>query len=305
MKLHLLLEIDINGALDLITSKLVDWSKELIKLLPNLALAVIILVLGIYAARWIRKLFRRTISRLVTNEVLAKLFSSIVYIFLIGIVIFSALSVLNLDKVVTSVLAGAGIIGLALAFAFQDIASNFMSGIFISLRKPLHVGDIVSVKDYKGKVADINLRDTVLQTFQGQMVIIPNKDILQNPIENFTMLGKRRVDLTVGISYGEDLEKVERVTLEAVQGIDNTTDDEIKLYYHEFGDSSINYTVRIWVDSAEQSAYWSVMDEAIKRIKKAYDEHDITIPFPIRTLDFGIKGGKTLSEMELQMDREA
>ena len=290
--------MDIQGAFELITSKLADWAREVIRLLPNLVLAAVILVLGIYASKWVRKLFRKTISRLVANEVLVKLFSSIFYIVLIGVVVFSALSVLNLDKVVTSVLAGAGIIGLALAFAFQDIATNFMSGIFISLRKPLHVGDIVNSKDYKGKVVDINLRDTVLQTFQGQMVIIPNKEILQNPIENFTMLGKRRMDLTVGISYGEDLNKVKSVTLEAVQGIDHTTDDEIKLYYHEFGDSSINFTVRIWVDSAEQSDYWHVMDEAIIRIKNAFDKNDITIPFPIRTLDFGIKGGKTLAEME-------
>ena len=89
-------------------------------------------------------------------------------------------------------LAGAGVVGLALAFAFQDIAANFISGIFISFRKPLHIDDIVKIGDYMGRVEEINLRDTVLRTFQGQMVIIPNKNVFQNPIENYSMLGKRR-----------------------------------------------------------------------------------------------------------------
>ena len=105
-------------------------------------------------------------------------------------------------------LAGAGVLGLALAFAFQDIAANFMSGIFISFRKPINIGDIVKIKDYMGKVTEINLRDSVIRTFQGQLVIIPNKDIFQNAIENYSMWGKRRIDLAVGISYGDDLDKV-------------------------------------------------------------------------------------------------
>ena len=118
------------------------------------------------------------------------------------------LSILQLDKAVTSILAGAGIIGLALAFAFQDIAANFISGIFISFRKPIKLGDVVKINDYMGKVEQINLRDTIILTFQGQMVIIPNKDVFQSPIENYSLLGRRRLDLVVGVSYGDDLEKV-------------------------------------------------------------------------------------------------
>jgi len=120
------------------------------------------------------------------------------------------LSILKLNTAVTSILAGAGIIGLALAFAFQDIAANFISGIFISFRRPLRVGDIVKVKDYMGKVEEINLRDTILRTFQGQTVIIPNKEVFQNPIENFSRLGKRRIDLWIGVSYGKTWRKLSK-----------------------------------------------------------------------------------------------
>jgi len=218
----------------------------------------------------------------------------------LGVTFFVALSILNLDKAVTSILAGAGIIGLALAFAFQDIASNFMSGIFLSIRRPLHTGDIVQIKDYMGKITQINLRDTVLRTFQGQMVIIPNKEVLQNPIENYSLLGKRRMDLTVGVSYGDDLQKVKNVTLKALEGIEGLTkDDEITFFYKEFGDSSINFDVRLWVHTPEQPEYLQVRSEAVMRIKKAYDENNITIPFPIRTLDFGIKGGVPSNEITI------
>lgn len=218
---------------------------------------------------------------------------------MLGIVVFIALSVLQLDKAVTSILAGAGIIGLALAFAFQDIASNFISGIFLSVRKPLYVGDIVKIKDYMGKVEEINLRDTVIKTYQGQMVIIPNKDVFQNPIENYTLLGKRRLDLNVGISYGEDLESVKSLTIQAVKDIDGLVEEEeVTMFYTGFGDSSINYVIRLWINVHDNVNILEVQSQCILRIKKVYDEHNIMIPFPIRTLDFGIKGGVSLSEMQ-------
>jgi len=289
--------MDLDKAYQIIANKLSIWLKEFIRLLPNIALATLILVFGFFIAKWLKKLACKVLNRFIHNETLNSLFSSLVYIFSLGITIFVALSILNLDKAVTSILAGAGIIGLALAFAFQDIASNFMSGIFLSMRRPLHTGDIVQIKGYMGKITQINLRDTVLRTFQGQMVIIPNKEVLQNPIENYSLLGKRRMDLTVGVSYGEDLQKVKDVTLKAVQGITGLTkDDEVTFFYKEFGDSSINFDIRLWVHTPEQPDYLQVRSEAVMRIKKAYDENNITIPFPIRTLDFGIKGGVPLSD---------
>jgi len=290
--------MDINKAYEIIVDKLLVWLREFIRLLPNIALATLILVLGFFIAKSIRKLACKIFSRFIHNETLNNLFSSLVYIFSLGVTTFVALSILNLDKAVTSILAGAGILGLALAFAFQDIAANFMSGIFLSIRRPLHTGDIVQIKNYMGKITQINLRDTVLRTFQGQMVIIPNKEVLQNPIENYSLLGKRRMDLTVGVSYGEDLQKVKDLTLKAVQGIEGLTkEDEVTLFYKEFADSSINFDLRLWVQTPEQLEYLKVRSEAVMRIKKAFDENNITIPFPIRTLDFGIKGGKPLSDV--------
>lgn len=292
--------MDINEAFKIIKEKISTWATELIALLPNILLATLVFVLGLFIARRFKKLAVKVIHKVSHNITLNTLFGSIVHIFLIGITLFTVLSILQLDKAVTSILAGAGIIGLALAFAFQDIAANFISGIFISFRKPIKIGDVVKINEYMGKVEHINLRDTTILTFQGQMVIIPNKDVFQNPIENYSLLGRRRLDLIVGVSYGDDLEKVKTITMEAVSSIENLSElDKTSLFFKEFGDSSINFVIRLWVNSPEQPIYLKVGNDAVMKIKKAYDENNITIPFPIRTLDFGIKGGTTLSEMKV------
>ena len=290
--------MNINKAFDLINQEVTTWIQQLIRLLPSILVAAVVLALGLYAAKWVKKIAMNLISRVSANSSLNKLFTDFVYIFFITVVVFIVLSILHLDTAVTSVLAGAGILGLAMAFAFQDIAANFISGIFISFRRPIHVGDVVKIKGYMGKIAEINLRDTVIRTSQGQMVIIPNKDVFQSPIENFTLFGKRRVDLRVGVSYGEDLEFVKQITLDAVKDIKNlSAEDKTTLFYKEFGDSSINFTIRLWGSAPDQTTYNQITSDAIMRIKAAYDQHNIMIPFPIQTLDFGIKGGVPLSDM--------
>ena len=156
-----------------------------------------------------------------------------------------------------------------------------------------------------GKVIEVNLRDTILETFPGKTVIIPNKIVFENPIENYTILQKRRFDLSIGVSYADDLEKVREITLKAVCDIEDLSkEDDVSVFFTEFRDSSINLSVRMWINTPEQSVYNRVRSETILKIKKAYDANDITIPFPIRTVDFGIKGGTTLNEMPLTIRKE-
>ncbi|MEO5500147.1 MAG: mechanosensitive ion channel family protein [Ginsengibacter sp.] len=285
------------SAYNLISDKLILWWEKLIRLLPNIALAIIILFIGFFITKWLRKVIKKVSRSLVDNPTIQNLFTNLIYIALLLIVLFAALTVLNLSTAVTSILGAAGLLGFAFAFAFQDIAANFMSGIFISLRKPLHVKDIVKLNEYMGEVIEINMRDTILKTFQGQMVIIPNKMVLQNPIENYTLLGKRRMDLVVGVSYGDDLVKVKQVTLDAVKNIDGLTDDPSTLFFNKFDGSSINFVLRLWVNTAHQVEFLQVQSDAIINIKAAFDKNNISIPFPITTLDYGIKGGVSLADV--------
>lgn len=295
--------MDFDKAYQLVVNKLILWVREFVRLLPNMVLAVLILVGGFFIARLFRRLSRRIVAKITHHEAVHNLFASFVYLLTVVVSIFIALSVLKLNTAVNSFLAGAGIIGIALAFAFQDIAANFMAGIIMAIQRPLKIGDLVKTNDYMGKVITINLRDTIIKTFQGQLVVIPNKEIFQKSIENFSRSGKRRLDLSVGISYGEDLDKVKQVTLDAVKAISVLESGEgTRLFYESFADSSINLTLQIWINSPEQPVYLQARSEAIMLIKKAYDDNNISIPYPIRTLDFGMKGGEKLSDLVLHMD---
>ena len=293
--------MDIQGAFQKLQVKIENWMDALILMLPNFVVAILLVLLFVVLARITRNLVGKLLDRVSHNPAINRLISSVLYIVVIIIGCFIALGVLNLDKTVTSLLAGAGIIGLALGFAFQDTFANFISGVIIATRRPFRIGDIVETNDFFGTVLQMNLRTTVIRTPQAQKVIIPNKSVLQNPITNYSFFGERRIDLEVGISYGEDLEKVKSVTMAAIQQIDDLQKDkDVEFFYKEFGDSSINFEIRYWINFYRQTDYLKARSEGVMKIKAAFDQNDITIPFPIRTLDFGIKGGEKLNEMLIQ-----
>ena len=294
------MEISLNEIIEKVTTKLSGWMDAFITMLPNMAVAIILLITFVLLGKLSSKLFRNGAKRVTENLALINLFSTITMYTVIGLGIFIILSVLKLEKTVTSLLAGIGIIGLALGFAFQDIAANFVSGVILVFRKPFKVGEVIHVNETMGTVSRTNLRVTVIETFQGQEVYIPNKEVLQNPITNYSALGKRRIDLAVGISYGDNLEKVKSVVLEAINQVEGVIDHDNTVFnYGEFGSSSINFTIRFWIKYPGEPSILVVLNDAIVAIKKAFDKNDIMIPFPIRTLDFGIKGGEKLSEMKL------
>jgi small conductance mechanosensitive channel len=287
----------INDAIRKLYDKLTDWVEDFILLLPNLLIAVIVFLAIYTIGRLLRKTLDRPFHRFVHSRALVDLALNLISIASVAFGIFVALSIIGLDKAVTSLLAGVGIVGLALGFAFQDIASNFVSGVLMAVSKPIQIGDVIESNEHFGTVIYINLRSTTIRTMQGQHIHIPNKDIYNKPIINFSEEGKRRIDLKCGISYGDDLEKVKRITTQAIQSIDYVLPKEgVTLFFKEFGDSSINFEVRYWVDFKKQPDYLAALSDGIMRIKKAYDENNIMIPFPIRTLDFGIKGGEKLNE---------
>jgi small conductance mechanosensitive channel len=283
--------LSFNKAVDLLIDKLSGWLEQGILILPNLLVAILIVILSVIIAKLVAKLLENLSMKYLKNKALSGFLITLSKILVVFVGLLLASSVLHLDKAITSMLAGLGILGVALGFAFQDITANFLSGIAMAIRTryPFQVGDIITTQGIMGNVEYIDLRSTTIRTFQGETIIIPNRLIYENPITNYSFLGMRRVDLTVGISYGDDLGKVQSVVLEAVKGIEDSIDYKpIDFYYTEFGDSSINFEVRFWVKFTKQTEYLNGVHQAILSIKKAFDENDITIPFPIRTLDFGI-----------------
>jgi small conductance mechanosensitive channel len=289
--------MQIGNAWNLLTSKLIGWARALILQLPNLAVAVAVVVGFWLVARLGRNLARRLLHRVSHSEQVTWLVSQAVFLALMSTGAFVALGILGLQKTVASLLAGAGILGLALGFAFQDIAANFMAGIYLSVEHPFRRGHMIKTKDWLGIVQHVSLRFTEILTQQGEIVLVPNKHVFENPIVNYTIRGTRRVDLNIGVSYEDDLEQVRQVALAAVEGISGRVPDkEAELFYDQLADSSVTFKLRFWIEFKAQRDYLHARSEAIERIKRAFDDHGITMPFPTRTLDFAVKGGETLAQ---------
>ena len=276
-----------------------EWWDGFFELLPNLVLAVLIVVAAAFLARLVRgvvsRVLHRAADRAPQTKNVVELLATIVYVVVLAAGTFVALSVLKLDGVVTTLHAGPGEVGLALGFAFQDIASNFIAGILMAIRNPFLVGDIIETNGFMGTVREISLRSTVVDTFPGQRVILPNAKVFGDPIVNYSVRRERRVDLACGVGYGDDLAHAQRVAVEAVEAVSvRKASQPVQLYYTEFGDSSVNFVVRFWVDFAKQTDFLAAQSEAIVAVKRAFDASGVTIPFPIRTLDFDPNGGVPL-----------
>ncbi len=297
---------DFEKAADLVKNKLVGWSDDIVSMVPNFLVAVLVILFFYFIARLARKGISKIESKLNRNDTLIRLAGTFVFaiIFIIGI--FVALSVLQLNQAVTSLLAGAGIAGLAIGLAFQETTANFLASVIMAFRKPIQIGDLVETRDQMGYVTEVNLRATFLTGLNGETIIIPNKEVLYNVIINLSRTGMRRVVLEGGISYGDDLKKVQEVSIKALSEVpkrDKTKD--IKFWFTGFGDSSINYMALLWLEDTNHASYLEGRSEMVMRLKAAFDANDILIPFPIRTLDFGIKGGQKLNDTVLKIQNNA
>lgn len=288
----------LKNAWELLAEKLQGWLDSAVLMLPNLLLALIFFALVVFISRRLRNITYRLLERISDNGAVNRLISAILAILFVTLGMFVALSIMNLDKAVTSLLAGAGVAGLAIGLAFQEPLINTLSGIIMSVDKPFQLNDLVETNGFMGTISNITLRSTHVKLMSGEKVVIPNKLVVQNPFTNYTINGERRVDLTCGISYGEDLDKVKRVALEAVQRrVNYNKSRPVEFFYTGFGSSSIDFIIRFWLDLCNQSDYLKARDEAVIALKQAFDAEGITIPFPIRTLDFGIKGGLQLGRV--------
>lgn len=288
---------DLTASLEAAVGKVTGWVETFVASVPEIIAAVLVVIVFAFLARAARTASDRLMRRTTDHGPLRGLISNTTYVAVLGAGLFVALGVLQLDTVLTSALAGLGILGLALGFAFQDIAQNFVSGILITLRRPFTDGDLVETNGYFGTIEGVDLRATRIRTLEGQLVRIPNGAVYGNAVVNFDQGGIRRLDLACGTSYGDDLEKAKRVALDAmedVEGRDPSRDPEF--FYREFGGSSIDFVVRFWLADTKQRTYLRAQSDAIMKLKAAFDENDVGIPFPITTLDFSDAGTRRLDE---------
>ena len=276
---------EVGNAFNLLYEKLLGWLRQLIVLLPNLLVAAILLIITFVVARLAQRLVHRVLPRMSPSVALNNLVATLVYVVLVLVGIFFVLTVLSLDKTVTSLLAGVGIIGLALGFAFQDIAANFISGVIIALQQPFHVGDVIQTDKFFGIIERISLRTLDIRQPTGELVIVPNRRVFENSLINFTQQTVRRVDIECGVGYDADLERVRAVAQAAISRLPGLVPERpVEVMFTAFADSSITFELRFWVPFRRQLDYVGARSEAIICLKRAFDEAGITIPFPIRTL---------------------
>ncbi|MBL0690073.1 MAG: mechanosensitive ion channel family protein [Pseudoalteromonas sp.] len=288
----------ITEAEKLIEEKLGGWFDVVISHIPNFIVAVIIAIIFSFIARLAGKGMKKVLRRSLDSTQIADLMASIFKVIVLSVGVFIALDFMGLKSTVTSLLAGAGIVGLAIGFAFQDMTENLIAGIAMGIRKPFKAGDVIETDNVFGSVHSINLRNTLIESFYGQLILVPNKILFRNVLRNYSTLGVRRIEVPVGISYADDIEKASEVIVEKINQFDFVIrKNETAVYAEGFGDSSINLLVWFWIKYPGGPDFMTVRHKGVVAVKQALDAADISIPFPIRTLDFGIKGGEKLDAM--------
>jgi len=260
-------------------SQYVDRFVELAVLYaPKLLLAVLTLIIGLWVIRIIMRLFGRAMERSKLDASLEKFLASLVGIFLKVLLFISVISMLGVET--TSFIAVLGAAGLAVGLALQGSLANFAGGVLILLFKPYKVGDFVDAQGVKGTVNAIQVFNTILKTPDNKTIIVPNGAISNGVITNFSTEPTRRVDMVFGIGYSDDIGKAKDVLKKLIASDDRMLKEPAPVVVlSELGDSAVNLTVRAWCNAGD---YWGIYFDMQEKVKQAFDENGISIPFPQR-----------------------
>ncbi len=247
--------------------------------------AIILIILVIMVAGWVSKITGKAVRRAKVEETLARFLSNIArYIVLVagGVAILGTLGVET-----ASFAALIAAVGFAIGMAMSGMLGNVASGVMLLFFRPFKVGDVVSAAGTTGKIFEIGLFTTTFDTPDNRRIIVPNNSIFGGTIENVSHHATRRVAVTVGTEYGSDIDKAREVMLAAAKATEHVLGDpEPAVVLTGLGGSSIDWSVRVWVNSGD---FWPVSDALTRNVKVALDEAGIGIPFP--QMDVHIDGG--------------
>lgn len=237
---------------------------------------IVFLVVAWFVSGWVGRLVRAALKRAKVEETLAKFLSSLARWGLLVLALVACLSIFGVET--TSFAAVIGATGLAIGLAFQGTLGNLASGVMLMIFRPFKAADFVEVGGETGKVEQIGLFSTTLDTLDNRRIIIPNGAVFGATIENYTFHPTRRVDVSVGVEYPADLDRTREVLLDAARGVPGGLDDpEPAVVLTGLGDSAVDWQVRVWANTAD---YWAVRDATTRAVKLALDEAGLGIPFP-------------------------
>ena len=266
--------------------QLVGMGEGIVRALPNMAIALVILIITWIMARFAVRIADRLIGKTEMRPSLKNLVDTLVKlaIWILGLMI--ALTVMMPGLTPASLIAGLGIGAVAIGFAFQDIFENFLAGVLIMLREKMRIGDVIECDGISGKVEHITLRETYVRKLSGEVTLVPNSMLFKNPVEILTDVSQRRHEVLAGVSYDTDLDQAADVIRKAVESVEVVDNEKgIDVFACEFNSSSVDFKVRWWAGSSPRNGHES-RDAVIRAIKRGLDDAGIEIPFPYITHTF-------------------
>ena len=260
-----------------------DWNELLvmaqtkgIDFAINLAIALAIFYVGKFVVNLIVRGIRKAMKAQEVDKTLETFVCNLIRMVLLVIVIIAAIGQLGIQT--TSFIAIFGAAGLAVGLALQGSLSNFAAGVLIVLFRPYRVGDFVEAAGIAGVVEQVQILTTVLKTGDNKQIIVPNGQIMDSIITNYSANDTRRVDMVVGVSYDDDLDKVRSTLQQLIDAEERILDEPAPtIAVSALADSSVNFVVRPWVMTSD---YWGVMFDLTEAIKKRFDQEGISFPFP-------------------------
>lgn len=259
---------------------------DFIRVLPQLGIALLVIVVTWMVAKVARRLLDRTLRRADLRRTLINLFETLLGVLVWTVGLLIAATIVFPGVTPANLLALVGIGSVAIGFAFKDIFENFLAGILIMLRKKVNIGDVIECEAVEGRVEEITLRDTYLRHLSNELVLVPNAYLFKNPLKILTDAPLRRHEVEVGVAYDVDLDRAAEVIVSAVTAAQLVERGRpVEVFAKEFGDNSINFLVRWWAGSTPLQAHAS-RDKVVRAIKRALEEAGMEIPFPQRTLWF-------------------
>ncbi|MBK6729442.1 MAG: mechanosensitive ion channel [Bacteroidetes bacterium] len=234
-----------------VKNQLFEYYNTLAAVFPQIVLGIVILILTFFIAHQLKRLTNRRVKKKAKDPLLASFIGQFIRFIVITFGLVIVLGIIGLGDAASKILAGAGITAFIIGFAFKDIGENFLAGILMAFKRPFSIGDIIETNAVKGKIIGLNLRETIVKTFDGKDVYIPNGIIIKNPLFNLTIDGFLRQEFIIGIEFDNRISEAFKLLEETVSKIDGVLIDEKKplVLLDDLGTSSIILIVQFWIDT--------------------------------------------------------
>lgn len=294
----------LQSSTETIQNSIYNYYQGFLEVLPRIALALLVIILGVLISQMITGFYRRKFLKKSDDPLMTRFLTQAATIVLVIFTIMLALRIAGLDGIAAGLLTAVGGSAIILGFAFQDIGKNFLAGIILAFNRPFNIDDTIKIDDIFGKVKELSFRYSHIKTFDGRDIYIPNSDVLTKPVENYTADGFYRLDFVVGIGYEDDIEAAKKVIQNVLdENLEIVRDEEHENYVieDELATSTVNLRVFFWVYTVDyRKASMILRGVIIRKVKEALEAKDFNLPSDIIEL----KLYKNAAEIPFKINKE-